>query len=80
LAFPVVFLPAAFFEGAVFFWLDLPLEPLVRLPEKAASQPSAYRWFVPTRVIVTGHIPSCRLDDATAADRPGKQSSYDTSI
>src|SRR5262245_44915786 len=46
-----LFFGAAFFEGVGFFLPLAAADP--RLPPKAVSQPSAYRWLVPTRVIVT---------------------------
>ena len=54
----LVFLGAAFFEGTAFFCVDLAPEDPPRLsaadlPENATSQPAAYFWFVPMRVIVT---------------------------
>jgi hypothetical protein len=39
----------AFLGGAAFFWADF----APRLLENAFSHPSAYFWFVPTRVMVT---------------------------
>jgi len=48
------FFGLAFFDGADFWLDDLPPP---RFPEKAASQPSEYFEFVPTRVIVTALSP-----------------------
>jgi len=49
------FFGAAFFDGAGFFLLCEAEPP--RFPPKATSQPSEYRLFGPTRVIVTFPAP-----------------------
>jgi hypothetical protein len=49
------FLGAAFLEGVGFFF---DAAPVPRRPPNAASHPSEYFWFGPTRVIVTVTFPA----------------------
>jgi hypothetical protein len=61
------FFGAAFFEGGAFFFADLVAD---LRPPNALSQPSAYFWFVPMRVIVTAFRLAGRIG-FNAAARPG---------
>jgi hypothetical protein len=68
----LAFFGPAFFEGAGFFLAVAEEEPR-RLPPNAVSQPSAYLWFVPTRVIVTASAPLApgfRHESAATPGRP----------